>query len=185
MRISVDAEKCTGCRSCELACYFTKTQTFNPKKSRIKVVDFAYLGYSYPVTCILCKKPRCVEVCPTGALSKTEMGTIHVDEEKCDGCRICVDECIIGAINIDEEKGLPMICDLCGGSPACVEWCPSGALKINSEAEKRRKALGYAITKAKPALSKRGIPEDALEWYKEFVTTKPSEPDFLSSLLQS
>ena len=170
MGISVDAEKCTGCTSCELACYFARTHAFNPKKSRIKVVPLDYLGFSNPVVCLLCKKPRCVEVCPTGALSQTEAGTIHVDEEKCDGCRICVGECIVGAINFDEERGLPLICDLCGGNPMCVEWCPTGALTFNNgKKDKRKKELAYTLAKAKPFLKKWGIPETALNWYEKFV----------------
>ena len=104
MRIAVAAEKCTGCRSCELICQFSRSQVFNPSLTRIKIIAFDYLGFSNPVLCIQCKRPRCVEVCPTGALSKTEAGTISVDEEKCSGCRLCVDECIVGAINFDEHR---------------------------------------------------------------------------------
>ena len=168
--ISVDAEKCTGCNSCELACYFVRANAFNHKRSRIKVVHLDYLGFFNPVTCILCRKPRCVEVCPTGALSQTGVGTIHVDEEKCDGCRICVDECIVGAINFDEEKGLPLICDLCGGKPVCVEWCPTGALTFSSSKKtKGKKEVKYTVTKAGPFLKKWGIPEAALDWYKKFI----------------
>ena len=170
MRILVDAGKCTGCNSCELACYFAKAHTFNPKKARIKVVPLDYLGFSNPVVCLLCKKPRCVEVCPTGALSQTEVGTIQVDEEKCDGCRICVDECIVGAINFDEDRGLPLICDLCGGKPVCVEWCPSGALTFNNgKKSKGKKEVMYTVNKAKPFLKKWGIPEETLDWYKKFA----------------
>jgi len=170
MGISVTAEKCTGCIICELVCYFARANVFNPKKSRIKVVPLDYLGFSNPVVCLLCKKPRCVEVCPTGALSQTEGGIIRLDEEKCDGCHICVDECIVGAINFDEETGLPLICDLCGGKPMCVEWCPSGALTLNSSKKsKGKKEMAYTVTKAKPLLKKWGIPEEALDWYKKFT----------------
>ena len=45
MRISVTAEKCTSCRICELACSYTKLQTFNPKNAYIKVVDLDYWGF--------------------------------------------------------------------------------------------------------------------------------------------
>ncbi len=177
MKILVDAEKCTGCKTCELACCFIRAQVFNPRRARIKVIDFAYIGCSYPVTCIQCTKPKCIEVCPKGALSKTDTGTIHVDQEQCSGCRLCVDECIIGAIHFDNEKGLPLICDLCSGSPACVEWCPSGALTVISGADRREKALSYAITKVKPSMNKRSIPEDALEWYRKFNTPEMSLPE--------
>ena len=170
MGISVDASKCTGCRSCELACYFTRAGVFNPDKARIKVVNLDYLGFSNPVICLRCKQPRCVEVCPAGALSRTETGVILVDEAKCDGCQLCVDECIVGAINFDEDRRLPLICDLCGGKPVCVEWCEFGALSLNSDKGKQgKKELSYTITKAKPFLKKVGIPESALDWYKRFT----------------
>ena len=170
MVISIDAGKCTGCNNCELVCHFARADVFNPKMSRIKVVTLDYLGFSNPVVCLLCKKPRCVEVCPTQALSQTEVGTILVDEERCDGCRICVDECIVGAINFDEESGLPLICDLCGGEPMCVEWCPTDALTTNSgKKSKGKKEVAYTVSKAKPFLKKWGIPEAALDWYKKFA----------------
>ncbi len=170
MGILVHADKCTGCRCCELACYFARTDTFNPKKARIDVVSLDYIGFSNPVVCLLCKQPRCVEVCPVGALSQTEEGVIQVDEAACDGCKICVDECIVGAINFDEAAGLPLICDLCGGKPACIEWCPSGALTPSSvKKRKRRKALSYTLSKAKPFINKWKIPENALDWYQKYT----------------
>jgi Fe-S-cluster-containing hydrogenase component 2 len=170
MGIIVDPGKCTGCKSCELICYFNRSQFFNPKKARIKVVDLDYLGFSNPVLCLHCKRPRCVEVCPTGALSQTDDETIAVDEVKCNGCRICVDECVIGAINFDEHRGLPLICDLCGGNPICVKWCHSGALRVNlGKRTKGKKKLRFTIIRAKPFLKKWGIREDVLEWYKKFM----------------
>ena len=82
MRISVNAEKCTGCRICELVCSQLKLQAFNPKSACIKVVNLDYWGFSSPVICIQCRKPVCVEVCPKQALNQTEIGTILVDKEK-------------------------------------------------------------------------------------------------------
>lgn len=174
MRISVDAQKCTGCRICELACSHMKLQAFDPKNACIKVVNLDYWGFSNPVLCIQCKKPTCVEVCPTQALSQTELGTIQVDVTKCNGCSACIDECPIGAINWNEERGLPMICDLCGGKPTCVEWCPADALAFNDSSAKREKGKGkkelrYSIAKGKRSLSKLKIPENVFDWYEEFI----------------
>ena len=172
MKISVVAEKCTGCRICELVCSNIKVQVFNPKAACIKIVDLDYWSFSSPVVCIQCKNPRCVEICPTKALSQMELGTILVDKEKCTGCGDCVQECPVGAINFYE--GLPMICDLCGGSPSCVEWCPSGAIVLNSGSVPRakgrgKKELSQAIQKGKRSLDKLNIPEYVSDWYDQFV----------------
>jgi len=172
MRLVVDAEKCTGCRVCELACAFHKSgyKLFNPKKSRIKVVDLSNLGFSNPVACIQCKEPKCVEECPKEALSKSGIWqTIVLDKEKCDGCGICVDACPIGAVDLDEEEGLPLICDLCDGSPVCVEWCATHALTFSKKLDSSKRRLSYTISKAKPYLSKWGFPDDALDWHKKFL----------------
>lgn len=184
--VTVNTEKCTNCGICELICSFTRNQAFNPSKASIKVIPLDYLGFSTPVTCILCENPKCVESCPEGALSQTETGVIQIEEDKCNGCRDCVYACIIGAINFDEERNLPLICDLCGGKPACVEWCPAGALSFESSPKleerkkitytaksspkhKGRKEIAYTTNKAKPFLKKCGIPEEALDWYKKFA----------------
>ena len=174
MGISVTAEKCTGCRICELACSHTKLKAFAPKNACIKVVNLDYWGFSNPVVCIQCKKPVCVEVCPTKALSQTELRTIQVDKGKCDRCGMCMEECPIGAINWNEERGLPMICDLCDGKPVCVEWCPIEALTFKNSSIKRtrgkgKKELSYSIAKGKRSLSKLNIPKNVFDWYEKFI----------------
>ena len=174
MKISVVAEKCSGCRICELVCSHIKHQAFNPKTAGIKVVDLDYWGFSNPVVCIQCKKPRCLEVCPTSALSQTELGAILVDEEKCNGCGDCVVECPVGAINFDEERRLPIICDLCDGKPTCVEWCPSAAITLNNGEGKSvkgrgKRELSRAVRKGKQSLSKLNVPQYVSDWYDQFV----------------
>lgn len=172
MKISVDAEKCTGCKICELACSHTKLQAFDPKHACIKVVNLDYWGFSSPVICVQCKSPTCVEACPTQALSQTNLSTIQVDRERCTGCKTCIDECPLGAINWNEERVSPMICDLCGGKPTCVEWCPSGALTLsggNAIKGKGTRELRSTVSKAKRSLNKLKIPKEVLEWYKPFV----------------
>lgn len=174
MKILVDAEKCTGCRICELVCSQSKLQDFNPKMACIKVINLDYWGFSNPVLCIQCKKPACVEACPTDALTQLENGVIRLDKTKCDACGLCVDACPIGAINWDNVQAKPMICDQCGGSPLCVEWCPSGVLTTNSSPAERkrprgRKELKVSIAKGKRSLAKLNIPKEVFAWYDKFV----------------
>jgi len=60
----VDADKCTGCRVCELVCSMSKFGEYNPKKSYIKVMrnremDVNILALN--LKCDFCNK--CVEWC--------------------------------------------------------------------------------------------------------------------------
>ncbi len=174
MKILIDAEQCTGCHICELACSHTKLQTYDPKTACIKVVNLDYWGFTDPVVCIQCPKPACVKACPTQALSQTEEGIILLDEGKCDGCGDCVPACPIGAINWRDEQNLPMICDLCGGEPVCVEWCPVGALTFNNSSAKKIKGKGkrelkYSIGRGKRSLSKLKVPKNVFDWYEKFI----------------
>lgn len=85
-----------------------------------------------------CKKPKCVEVCESGALY-LENGTIFLNEEKCKGCWKCVDSCPFKAIFKNELLGIAVKCDLCEGKKklACVASCPTGALILEEKGEKK------------------------------------------------
>ncbi len=175
MKMLVDAEKCTGCRICELSCSYTKLKRYDPKTACIKVVNLDYWGFSDPVVCIQCTNPACVKACPTQALTQTDEGIILLDEAECDSCGDCVPACPIGAINWFQERGLPMICDLCSGKPACVEWCPTGALTLpesttnGKKKGKGKNELKYSVRRGKRTLSKLNVPEDVSRWYDKFI----------------
>jgi carbon-monoxide dehydrogenase iron sulfur subunit len=76
-RIIIKPEKCTVCRSCELACSYHFKKEFNPKISKIKIIfdpKSADLKITKEDGCDLCKdekSPVCVRYCVAGAL-KTE-----------------------------------------------------------------------------------------------------------------
>ena len=85
--------------------------------------------------------PRCVEVCPTGALSLEEgasaetviIGTAVINEREClayrdTGCRFCYDACPYEAIElIGEGSDLfpQVLADKCNGCGACESVCVS------------------------------------------------------------
>ena len=126
----VNLDKCTGCRSCELACSFKHHGEFNPSKSAIHVGIFPDNAFFVPVVCYQCSKPFCKEVCPTGALYSSEVNNayvVQVDEEKCVGCKMCMLACPFGSITM-KDNGCAQKCDLCGGSPECVVFCVPGAI---------------------------------------------------------
>ena len=131
----VDLEKCTGCRTCEMACSFMHYGEYNPVKSAIQVSIFSENAFFVPVVCFQCKKPFCEEVCPTGALSKNELDgafVVLVDKDKCVGCKMCTMACPFGCITIGQDA-IAKKCNLCGGQPECVVFCPTGAIEFKDE----------------------------------------------------
>jgi anaerobic carbon-monoxide dehydrogenase iron sulfur subunit len=135
--LSINQEKCTGCRACEIACSFKHHGEFNPTKSNIHVSIYAEEASFVPLTCTQCTVPLCKEVCPTGALQKSEAGgapVINVIEEKCVGCKMCMLACPFGCITVS-ESGYAQKCDLCEGNPECVIFCSVGALEFKQTEE--------------------------------------------------
>ena len=120
---------CIGCRSCELVCSFYHYKEYNPARALIHVVKNEMQGIDIPVICQHCDAAPCVEVCPVGALEKSEeSGAVLLDPEKCIGCRACVSACPFGAMKVDPKTGQTCKCDLCNGDPKCAKACKQGAL---------------------------------------------------------
>ena len=77
-KVTFEAEQCTGCRSCELACSFYHTKYFQRGISSIVITPLAnslnhYLTFyresiDNRIACNMCKgldKPLCLKFCPT------------------------------------------------------------------------------------------------------------------------
>lgn len=130
--LSVDIEKCTGCKTCEEVCSLKNTGRVQPSRSRIKVIRYEKRGeyHNYiPMVCQQCSTPLCMEACPTNAISRNETtGAMIVDQDACVGCRVCSMACPIGGISIDPVSNTAFKCDLCGGDPECVKYCDVEAL---------------------------------------------------------
>ena len=140
--VVVVTSKCLACKSCELACAVEHSQSGNIydaireeplPEPRVSVESFE--GSAVPLQCRHCEDAPCVEICPTGALRKSESGQVVVfDKERCIGCKWCVVVCPFGVIWLGEDGRSLIKCDLCpervnsGKEPACVDACPTGAL---------------------------------------------------------
>lgn len=137
-RLLVDESRCSGCRACELTCSFVHAGVFGELYSRIRVEKEEEEGRDQPVVCRQCGVARCVEACPTEALSRdSKTRAIRVDEEKCVGCQLCARACSFSAIYFHPETGKALICDLCGGDPQCVKRCATSALRFGRAGERR------------------------------------------------
>ena len=167
--IIADPKKCIGCRTCEIACVMAHSESqdisalnatsFAPRLHVIKGVNV-----STAVLCRQCEDAPCSNVCPNGAISRTN-GMVLVMQERCIGCKTCVVACPYGAMEVitrpvvrqngsmmsaTTEKAEAHKCDLCIGrdsGPACMETCPTNALHCvdrnmlqEMNAEKRRRA---------------------------------------------
>ena len=97
-------------------------------RSRIQIGGDAETGFELAL-CRQCGDPKCVTVCPAGALGKNAAnGVIDWDAAKCVDCLLCTVGCAYAGIALDEAAGRVAKCDMCDGSPACVAACPHDAL---------------------------------------------------------
>ena len=121
-----DSDRCTGCKTCELACKDYKDLGTDVNFRRI----YEYTGgtwnqqsdgcwhqdvfaYYMSISCNHCANPACTAVCPTGAMHKNEDGFVIVNEETCIGCRYCHMACPYDAPQYDAQKGHMTKCDGC------------------------------------------------------------------------
>lgn len=66
--------------------------------------DFRWLMSSD--VCKHCTHAGCLDVCPTGALFRTEHGTVVVQDDVCNGCGTCVAGCPFGVIERRSDGGV-------------------------------------------------------------------------------
>ncbi|MGW0084616.1 4Fe-4S dicluster domain-containing protein [Streptomyces sp. NPDC003393] len=96
--------------------------------------------------CKHCTHAGCLDVCPTGALFRTEFGTVVVQADVCNGCGYCVPACPYGVIDQRKEDGRVWKCTLCydrlgaGMEPACAKSCPTESIQFGPLEELRGRA---------------------------------------------
>src|SRR5581483_6088705 len=167
-----DTSVCIGCKACEVAC---KTWNEVPEDglvlSGMSYDNTVGLGAStwrhvafieQPVSeadsvdgvrwlmasdvCKHCTESACLDVCPTGALFRTEFGTVVVQDDVCNGCGYCVTACPFGVIARREQDGGAHKCTLCydrlstGMEPACAKACPTDSIQFGPLDELRERA---------------------------------------------
>lgn len=167
-----DTSVCIGCKACEIACKewnqlpgnepvfgdgYDNTVSLDSQNWRhVKFIDNvpdtsmtvgqgkAWLMMSD--VCKHCQHASCLEVCPTGAIIRTEFDTVYIQPDVCNGCRDCISACPYGVIEMDEKSKVAQKCTLCydrlQGSmePACAKACPTQSIQFGPVIELRERA---------------------------------------------
>jgi formate dehydrogenase iron-sulfur subunit len=158
-----DSSICIGCKACEVACKewnhvpvdglnflgssYDNTGELGANSWR----HVAFIEQNRPVAadgsggmrwlmnsdvCKHCAHAACLEVCPTGALMRSEFGTVVVQSDICNGCGYCVSACPFGVIERREGDGRAFKCTLCYDrlkghmQPACAQACPTQSIQF-------------------------------------------------------
>jgi formate dehydrogenase iron-sulfur subunit len=86
--------------------------------------------------CKHCTHAGCMDACPTGALIRSEFGTVVLQPDVCNGCGYCIPACPFGVIDRDHDDGRAAKCTLCydrledGLEPACAKACPTDSIQF-------------------------------------------------------
>jgi formate dehydrogenase iron-sulfur subunit len=172
MGFFTDTSICIGCKACEVACKewnavpedgislsgMSYDNTVSLGASTWRHVAFieqpaspgdAAEGIRWLMSSDVCKhctESACLDVCPTGALFRTEFGTVVVQDDVCNGCGYCVPACPFGVIARREDDGGAHKCTLCydrlgaGLEPACAKACPTQSIQFGPLDELRERA---------------------------------------------
>jgi formate dehydrogenase iron-sulfur subunit len=161
-----DATLCIGCKACEVACKewnevpadgmvwsglsYDNTQSLGastwrhvmfleqPQAAGPQLAEttnpFRWVFLSD--VCKHCANAGCLEACPTGAIMRTDVGSVLVQKDVCNGCGYCVVTCPFGVIDRRPEDGRAFKCTFCydrqkaGLIPACAKACPTQSIQF-------------------------------------------------------
>jgi len=126
--ILFDPATCTGCGTCEMICSTRNVAKVAPASASVKVLSDEKLGKNFAILCQHCRRPLCLEACPTRAIEKGDDGIVRINDLFCVDCGLCTMACPEAAPLKDPGTGEIHKCDLCEGDPLCVKHCPEGAL---------------------------------------------------------
>jgi formate dehydrogenase iron-sulfur subunit len=161
-----DSTICIGCKACEVACKewndvpadgmiwsglsYDNTQSLGastwrhvmfleqPQAAGPQLAETAdpFRWVFLSDVCKHCGKAGCLEACPTGAIMRTDIGSVLVQKDVCNGCGYCVVTCPFGVIDRRQTDGRAFKCTFCydrqkaGLIPACAKACPTQSIQF-------------------------------------------------------
>lgn len=156
----VDVSRCTGCRTCAVACKDAHNLPVGLNLRRVLEEASGswrqdrmtgawhqdVRAWYVSIACNHCENPACVKVCPTKAhYKRAEDGLVVIDRDKCIGCGMCAKACPYGAPQLDTVAKKMTKCDACqdrlakGLNPVCVDSCPQRAIEFGDMSELLKK----------------------------------------------
>ena len=172
MGFVTDTTVCIGCKACEVACKEwnqlpaaegganTLSGDSYDNTRRLDGIHWRHVQFIEQFSadrsqgrwllmsdvCKHCVRAGCLEVCPTGAIIRTEFDTVVIQSDVCNGCRDCIAACPFGVIDINPASGTAQKCTLCydrlraGLEPACSKACPTDSIQFGTIRELRERA---------------------------------------------
>lgn len=131
--IKVNADKCNGCRACEVICSAWHAEprysSINPARGRIQVITHRLKDIWLPVFA--------GEYTPAECMGRDQY---IIDGKEYDECSFCRAACPSRDMFKDPDSGLPLKCDMCGNDPPlerpkCVEACLNDVLIYQERVE--------------------------------------------------
>lgn len=175
----IDVSRCTGCRTCSVACADKNGTPPGIDFRRVLEVEGGswkedkngawrqdVFAYYVSIGCNECADPACVKACPTKAhMKRAEDGLVVIDESKCIGCGLCAKACPYGVPQLNTKKRKMTKCDGCldrttkGLNPVCVESYPERAIEFGDIEELRKKhgTLGSIAPLADASVTKPSL----------------------------
>jgi benzoyl-CoA reductase subunit BamC len=130
--IRIDADKCNGCRACEVICSaFHASERYgsnNPARARIRVIRDPLRDIYIPVFA--------GDYAPAECAGRDRY---IIDGKEYEECAFCRASCSSRDEFKEPDAGLPLKCDMCEDDPAqeplCVQWCLNDALTYEEREE--------------------------------------------------
>ena len=139
MGFYTDTTVCIGCKACQVACKeWNQLPAINGGKNvlsgisydntvKLDGINWRHVKFIEQFSadrsqarwlmmsdvCKHCVQAGCLEVCPTGAIMRTEFDTVVIQQDVCNGCRYCISACPFDVIGINEATHTAQKCTLC------------------------------------------------------------------------